>query len=97
MAETAEKRPAAPVPESGDESHPVSADEKELEHGAGAGAADTALQPTTTQTTDENDDYISGFKLAAVVGSVSLVVFLLLLDQSILSTVSSPPEQDMLR
>lgn len=37
---------------------------------------------------DEEPKYISGFKLGAVVGSITLVVFILLLDVSIISTVS---------
>ncbi|KAH9899104.1 major facilitator superfamily domain-containing protein [Xylariomycetidae sp. FL2044] len=37
-------------------------------------------------TTEEDTKYITGFKLAGVLGSITLVVFLLLLDQSILST-----------
>ena len=40
-----------------------------------------------TQETEENTEYITGFKLFAVVGSVTLACFLLLLDLSILATV----------
>jgi hypothetical protein len=36
--------------------------------------------------TDEEDEYITGFKLAGVIGSVTLVVFLLLLDMTIVAT-----------
>jgi hypothetical protein len=39
-------------------------------------------------TIKENEKYITGAKLIAVVGSVTLIAFLLLLDQSILGTVS---------
>lgn len=39
----------------------------------------------------ENEEYVTGFKLLAITGSVTLVVFLLLLDQSILSTVRTTP------
>lgn len=35
----------------------------------------------------ENKEYITGIKLFAVVGSLALCIFLLLLDLSILSTV----------
>ena len=38
--------------------------------------------------TVENTEYVTGLKLLAVVGSVTLACFLLLLDLSILSTVS---------
>jgi len=38
--------------------------------------------------TEENIEYVTGFKMLAVVGSVTLACFLLLLDLSILATVS---------
>jgi hypothetical protein len=37
---------------------------------------------------EDDDNHISGFKLAAVVGSITMVVFILLLDVSIIATVS---------
>jgi hypothetical protein len=48
--------------------------------------------PDAKPTDEENKEYISGFKLITVVASVTMVVFLLLLDQSILSTVSPNPQ-----
>jgi hypothetical protein len=43
----------------------------------------------STRETEESTEYIAGFKLYAAVGSVTLACFLLLLDLSILATVSS--------
>lgn len=43
--------------------------------------------PLTFETV-ENTEYVTGFKMLAVVGSVTLACFLLLLDMSILATVS---------
>lgn len=57
---------------------------------AGSHDGDTT-NPTEPETlartkTDEEDEYITGFKLVAVMGSVTLVVFLLLLDMTIVAT-----------
>lgn len=53
---------------------------------------DVALNETKpdapeTEEEQENEEYLTGFKLAAIVGSLTLVVFLLMLDQAILGTV----------
>lgn len=41
-----------------------------------------------SETGKENHDYVTGFKLLAVMGSVTLTAFLMLLDGSIIGTVS---------
>jgi hypothetical protein len=46
----------------------------------------TEPETLTRAKTDEEDEYITGFKLAAVMGSITLVVFLLLLDMTIVAT-----------
>ncbi|KAH7313721.1 major facilitator superfamily domain-containing protein [Stachybotrys elegans] len=61
------------------------------EQGKGAPAALEAdgsidTKTPTAEETNENKEFISGVKLALVIGSVTIVVFLLLLDQSIIST-----------
>lgn len=48
---------------------------------------DPTDQPTEEKV-HENEEYITGTKLLAVTGSVTLVAFLLMMDQSILGTVS---------
>ena len=40
---------------------------------------------------DSERQYLSGFKLAIVLGSLTLISFLVLLDTSIIGTVSPPP------
>lgn len=45
------------------------------------------ILPATNDAPVDNE-YISGLRLVAVVGATTIMVFLLLLDQSILSTVS---------
>ncbi|KAL8832019.1 MAG: hypothetical protein Q9170_005052 [Blastenia crenularia] len=40
----------------------------------------------TSDSAEENNQYVTGFKLATVIGCVTLVAFLILLDQSIIST-----------
>lgn len=57
---------------------------------AGSQDGDTT-KPTEPETlsrtkTDEEYEYITGFKLAAVIASITLVVFLLLLDMTIVAT-----------
>lgn len=42
----------------------------------------------TIKTADEGDEYVTGFKLAIVMLSVTLVAFLMLLDTTIIVTVS---------
>ncbi|KAF2737110.1 efflux pump protein [Polyplosphaeria fusca] len=49
-------------------------------------ATETTSQHASTDSKHAKDDYITGLSLVAVVGSVTLVCFLILLDQSILST-----------
>jgi hypothetical protein len=55
--------------------------------------SDARVNSATAETLKEHDEeevvYITGSKLAAVTGSTALVAFLLMLDNSILSTVSS--------
>ena len=43
---------------------------------------------STDETSTENDEYISGIKLLLIVGVVSLSMFTMLLDTSIIVTVS---------
>lgn len=50
----------------------------------------TKLEPVTDNTNDE-PEYISGFKLLLTTGIVALASFTLLLDTSIVVTVSSLP------
>ena len=40
------------------------------------------------ETSDQEYQYVTGFKLAVVIGSVTMVCFLLFLDLSIIATVS---------
>jgi hypothetical protein len=47
---------------------------------------------TMTEVEEKEPEYISGFRLAAVVGSLTMVIFVLLLDVSIISTVSFQEE-----
>ena len=46
----------------------------------------TAPETSPRTETGEEDEYVTGFKLAAVIGSITLVVFLLLLDMTIVAT-----------
>lgn len=39
---------------------------------------------------DSADEYVTGFRLALIVGSVALACFLMLLDTMVVSTVSQP-------
>lgn len=48
----------------------------------------TATEAPLSSSNDKDDGFLSGFKLASVVGGATLVVFLILLDVSIISTVS---------
>jgi hypothetical protein len=47
----------------------------------------------------EDEEYVTGFPLIAIVAAVTMTTFLLLLDISILSTVRTftPPSSDLLR
>lgn len=46
------------------------------------------ITPLTDDVTKEDKTYITGAKLFSVIGSVTLIAFLLMLDQSIIGTVS---------
>lgn len=54
-----------------------------------ASTDDAEKADSSTKEADDGTDYISGFKLAVVVVSVSLACFLTVLDISVISTVSS--------
>jgi hypothetical protein len=43
---------------------------------------------TSSNSEEESDQHLTGIRLLAVVGSITLVIFILLLDVSIISTVS---------
>lgn len=51
-------------------------------------ATTSSTEPLSLKPEDDTK-YISGFKLAAVIGSITMVVFILLLDVSIIATVSA--------
>lgn len=51
-------------------------------------ATTSSTEPLSLKQEDDTK-YISGFKLAAVIGSITMVVFILLLDVSIIATVSA--------
>lgn len=53
-------------------------------------ATTSSTEPLSLKQEDDTK-YISGFKLAAVIGSITMVVFILLLDVSIIATVSASP------
>jgi hypothetical protein len=75
ISSNSSKEPIRNVPNTQDEiPHKSPQDNAAIESGVDVRAAD--------------QEYITGFKLLAVVGSVTLVVFLLLVDTSILGTVS---------
>ena len=47
--------------------------------------------PTTAVTTSEQEEWITGLKLGVIVAAISMAAFLMLLDVSIVATVSSSP------
>ncbi|KAI0123493.1 major facilitator superfamily domain-containing protein [Xylariales sp. AK1849] len=50
--------------------------------------SDATISDTTRRAPEEDHEYITGLKLAAVIGSITLVAFLILLDTSIISTAT---------
>lgn len=56
------------------------------------GAAEEAPKTTQESTKNEEREYITGLKLGMVVVGVTLVCFLVLLDTSIIVTVSCPKD-----
>ena len=73
--------------------HDRNADEyidlKSLEENGRAGEADENAPPVEAQNAPDTTEYITGVTLAAVLSSVTLVIFLVMLDMSIIATVSA--------
>jgi hypothetical protein len=68
-------------------------DKKELDMDMDANTDKTAVDSTSPSSLDEpqpgkDRDYVTGFKLFALMASITLAAFLLLLDASIVATVS---------
>ena len=65
------------------DSHPPKAEPASESNGDAPTAGNVGLDKSV----EDDYEYITGLKLATVIGCVSLVAFLILLDQSIISTV----------
>lgn len=67
------------------------ADNQTADTTADIDSKDVTTTTTTTTTTAEPDEYISGIKLFLVIAAITLVVFLMMLDMSIIVTVCPFP------